>query len=195
MAMRTPVGDTLTLVQKAFFVVVDEGSLDCSLIRLVEREPQTVPVGGHAELLELGQDDAPVLVLPLPDAADKLLSPKPFLGQSLFLDLALDDRLRGNAGVVHPWQPERLEPLHALVTDSDVLERHIESVADMQIPRNIGGRHHDNEWCSVRVGLRVKSLLTEPQTIDLFLVLCCFVQRIQFDWSHQSSLHDGICPV
>src|SRR5664280_1179314 len=38
----------------------------------------------------------------------------------------------------------------------------------------------------------MKSRLVEPQTVDLFLVLLCFVERIQFYWSHYSSLHGSI---
>src|SRR5659263_562881 len=137
------------------------GSWPRAPMRFVKCEAQTVPVGRDAELLELGQDDASVLLFPLPDATHEFVAPKSFLCQPLFLDLTLDDCLCGDAGVIHARQPQSLEPLPAIVPDRDVLECHIESVSDVQVPSDIGWRHHDDEWCSVGVGLRMKSRLAE----------------------------------
>ena len=60
--------------------------------------------------------------------------------QLLFHQLALDDHLRGNAGMVHAGLPEHVLAAHALEADHDVLQRIVQRVAHMQRARHIRRR-------------------------------------------------------
>ena len=65
------------------------------------------------------------------------------------LEVALDDHLRRDAGMVDAGHPENGASLHAPPAAEDVLERAAERVTDVQPPRDVGRRNHD------RVGLGV----------------------------------------
>ncbi len=41
--------------------------------------------------------------------------------------------------------PDRLKPPHALVADEGVLQGVVQGVAHVQAPRDVGGRHEDDE--------------------------------------------------
>ena len=60
------------------------------------------------------------LVLPLPDPLDERLAAEVVAGLALLGQLALDDVLGGDAGVVHAGQPQRLVALHALAAGEGV---------------------------------------------------------------------------
>jgi ribosomal protein S18 acetylase RimI-like enzyme len=70
-------------------------------------------------------------------------------GQALLGELALDDVLRRDAGVVHAGQPERVVPLHPAAPDQDVLDGVVERVADVQRAGDVRRRDHD----AVRLGV------------------------------------------
>ncbi len=55
----------------------------------------------------------------------------------------LDDRLRGDAGVIGAGHPERLEALHPFLADEDVLERVVQSVAEVQRAGHVRRRDDD----------------------------------------------------
>ena len=105
----------------------------------VHGEPLTVPVDTVAEAAHLAEDPAAVLLLPLPDALDELLAAEVVPGLALLGELLLDLVLRGDAGVVHAGQPQRLVPLHALAAGEGVHERVLEGVAQVQGPVTFGG--------------------------------------------------------
>ena len=59
--------------------------------------------------------------------------------------LALDDHLRGDAGMVRARLPEHVLAAHALEADEDVLERVVQRVADVQRAGDVGRRDDDRE--------------------------------------------------
>src|SRR5678810_976440 len=94
----------------------------------VHREALADPVAGGPEALELADDGAARLLLPLPHPGDEGLAPEVLLGLALLLELPLDHVLRRDARVVGPRHPERVVAVHPLVTDQDVLERVVQRV-------------------------------------------------------------------
>ena len=61
----------------------------------------------------------------------------------LLAELTFHHDLGGDARVVHPRHPERLEPSHPRPTDQDVLQGPSERMADVQATRDVRGRDHD----------------------------------------------------
>ncbi len=93
------------------------------------------PVDAVAEAAHLAEDLAAGLGLPLPDALDERLAAEVVAGLALLGQLALDDVLGGDAGVVHAGQPQRLVALHAPAAGQGVDERVLEGVAQVQATR------------------------------------------------------------
>src|SRR5690606_40301032 len=85
-----------------------------------------------AELAHLAEDLAARLFLPLPDALDERLAAQVVAGQALLGELALDDVLGGDAGVVHAGQPERLVAEHPGAPGQGGLDGVVERVADVE---------------------------------------------------------------
>ena len=59
--------------------------------------------------------------------------------------LAFDDHLRGDAGMVHAGLPQHVLAAHALEADQDVLQRVVERVAHMQRAGDVRRRDDDGE--------------------------------------------------
>ena len=62
----TPVNDTGTLVDIAFFVHLHEYFGDCLVTALIHGETLSVPVAGRAQLFQLTNNTSAVFLLPLP---------------------------------------------------------------------------------------------------------------------------------
>ena len=91
-------------------------------------------------------------LLPLPDALDELFAAEivpAFL--FFFQQPPLDDRLRGDAGMIGAGHPQRVEALHPLEADQDVLQRVVQRVAQMQRAGDVRRRDDD------RIGLAAGS--------------------------------------
>ncbi len=132
---------------------VDEHLADGGAQPLVHGETLARPVGGGAEALQLIDDGAAAFGLPFPDARQELLAAH-FAPTELlpFHQLALDDHLGGDAGVVGARLPQGVAALHTVIADQDVLERVVERVPDMERPRDVGGRDDDGEAVGARPG-------------------------------------------
>ena len=122
------------------------------------------PVAAAAHLLELAEDAGFVLVLPLPDALDQPLAAQ-VVPRLLFLleQPPLDHRLRGDAGVIGAGHPERVEALHPLHADEDVLQRVVERVAEVQRAGHVRRRDDDRERRPRVVGLGVEIAALFPE--------------------------------
>src|SRR5207245_10802137 len=60
-------------------------------------------------------------------------------------ELPLEDHVNGDARVVGPREPQRVEAVHALHPHEHVLERHVERVAPVQRPGHVRRWHDDRE--------------------------------------------------
>jgi hypothetical protein len=76
---------------------------------------------------------------------DEVLAAQVVAAQAGFLQLALHDDLRGDAGVVRPRHPQRVVAPHAVVAGQRVHDRLVERVAHVQRARHVGRRQLDAE--------------------------------------------------
>ena len=97
--------------------------------------------------------------------SDKLVAPKIVAGQAFFLQFFLDDVLRRDAGMIHSWQPQCVETLHALAADNHVVNRVVEHVTHVQRTGHIWRRHDENETAGAGVGVCAKISPRFPQLI------------------------------
>ncbi len=169
-AVRAPVDNAAALVDQALFVEVDKHLAHGLRAALVHCEAFALPVAGRAQLFQLRDDAAAVLVFPVPNPLEELFAPEVVAGQ-LFVDaqafLYLD--LGRNARVVGAWHPQRRIALHPLEADQDVLERFVEGVPHVQLPGDVRGRDYDGKRLFGFVGLGVEEAVFFPEPVKRFL--------------------------
>ena len=167
---RVPIDQPLAAIDFAFLEEVEKRFAHRPRADLVERESGPLPVATTAHLLQLADDAGFVVVLPLPDAFDE-----PFAAQFVPAELLLaeqpplDDRLRGDAGMIGARHPKGLEPLHPFLADEDVLERVVQGVAKVQGPGHVGRRDDDGIRLAERVRLAMEKALLLPERIPACL--------------------------
>ena len=77
----------------------------------------------------------------------------------------LDDRLRGDAGVIGAGHPQGVVALHPLQADEDVLQRVVQRVAQVQRAGDVRRRNDDREGLAASwIGLAVKVAALDPRT-------------------------------
>ncbi len=153
--LRVPVDETLVLVDQAFLVERDEDFENGLRKALVHGEALARPVAGGAEALQLVEDQAARFGLPLPDLVDEGVAAHVAAARLLPLhQLALDDHLRGDAGMVHARLPEHVLAAHALEPDHDVLQRVVQRMAHMQRAGHVRRRDDDREGLGAGLGVR-----------------------------------------
>ena len=164
-AARTPVHDVLAAIDQPFFIQADEGLAHRARHALVHGEVLARPVHRSAEPLHLLQDDAAVVLLPVPDARDERFAAHVAAVLALGGELALHHQLGGDAGVVGARQPQRAQPLHALPADDDVDLGVLQHVAHVQVAGDIGRRqgHREGGLVAGSAGrFHVKQLFVDP---------------------------------
>ena len=83
-------------------------------------------------------DGAAILLAPLPNTTKQFFATEIVTGLSLLgPDLFFDHRLSRDSCVVGAGHPKGVEPIHALVTDQDILQGVIQSMPNMQFPGDI----------------------------------------------------------
>ena len=164
-----PVHHPLTEVDITLAVPLAEDIHDGIHVRLVHREAQPAPVVRTAKTLHLANDTVAVLLLPFPDALDKLLTPEVLAGQPFGRDTLLDNRLRGDASVVGPRKDEDVVAKHPLPAPKRIHNRVIERMADMQRTRDVWWRNRDAvRWPpGTQIWLRVKTPCLQPSLINV----------------------------
>ena len=143
--LRVPVHEALVAVDQTLFVQVDE-HLDHGAGEMrVHRELLAAPVHRTAETAELAGDLAAAFRLPLPHLVDEVLAA--VIGALVLprLQLAFDDHLRCDAGMVHADDPQSILAAKALVADEDVLQRVVKRMADVQRAGDVRRRVDDRE--------------------------------------------------
>ena len=164
---RVPVHQPLVFVDQPFAVQLDEHLHDRARQALVHREAFARPVAGSAEPLQLIDDDAAALRLPLPDTFEEFgaahVAPARLLP---FHQLPLDHHLGRDAGMVGAGLPQHVAAAHALEAAENVLQRVVQRVAHMQRARHVRRRDHDGERRGVfsfrAAGLERAALLPDP---------------------------------
>ena len=111
----------------------------------------------------LDRDAVALRFLPRPDAPEELLAAQVVARLALlFLQLALDHHLRGDAGVVDARQPTDVVPAHPFVPGEHVLHGGGERVTQMQRSGDVGRRLDDGERRLVADVLRAEKTLFFP---------------------------------
>ena len=164
---RVPVDQPLAAIDQPLAEQVEERAAHRAGADVVQRESGPPPIAAAAHLLQLAQDAALVLFLPLPDPPDQLFAAQVVARQVLlFLQPPLDDRLRGDAGVVRARHPQRLEALHAFHADQDVLQGVVQGVPQVQRTGDVGRRDHDRERRPAAIGFGLEESLRLPPGVQ-----------------------------
>ncbi len=150
-----PVHQPLVFVDQPVAMQFDEHFHDGPRQALVHGETLARPVAGGAQPLQLVDDDAAALVLPLPDALEEFLPPHLAAAGLLALhQLPLHHHLGRDAGMIGAGLPQHVAAAHPLEAAEDVLQGVVERMPHVQRARHVRRRDHDGE------GLRVAPLRT-----------------------------------
>lgn len=138
-----PVHEALAAIDEALIMQSHEYFGDRVRHTLIHRETITTPGQRRTHAFQLVADLPARLILPFPDAPDELVAPEIFARTALGVQLAFDNHLSRDTGVVHARLPERIAPQHPVVAGKRVHDRILKRVAHMQRARDIGRRNHD----------------------------------------------------
>ena len=155
--LRVPVDEPLAAVDEPLLVELHEGLGHDLRESFVHREVGARPVDRVAEPAHLVQDRAAGVLLPVPHLLDERLAPHRAAIDAVGLELAFDDDLCGDPGVVSARQPQRVEARHAVIAGQRVHDRVVEPVPHVQQAGDVGRRQLDREggprW--IKAGLEV----------------------------------------
>ena len=165
-------------VYLAFVVEVDEDLDDALGADLVHGEACAVPVARGSQLAQLLEDDAPVLLLPLPRVAQELFAREARLVDTLGLELGNNLRLGGYRGVVGTRNPAGVLALLAGAAHQHILKRVVEHVAHVEHTGHVW-RRYDYGVGFAGVGLRMEKFVVDPILVPLrfdllWRVLVCY---------------------
>ena len=155
--MGTPVHDALAAVDHLVVVPVHEDLADGLGVLRAHRELLVVEVHRAAHALDLLDDDAAVLLLPLLAGLEELLAADGAAVDALLLELFVDLGLGGDAGVVRAHDPAGAVAAHAGIADVGVLDGVIEGVAHVEHAGDVGGR--DDDGAVALAGLALAALV------------------------------------
>ncbi len=165
-----PVHHAHAAVDAALFVEIAEDAQHAFGAGLVHREDRAVPVARGAQLAQLPEDHAAVLLLPLPGVAQELLARERRLLDALLPEARHDLGLGGDRRMVHARHPAGVLAFHARAAHQHVLQRVVEHVAHVEHARDVGRRNDDRVGFAF-VGLRVEQPVLGPVVVPLRLDL------------------------
>ena len=142
-AVGAPVHDTLATVDEAVVVPVAEDLAHRLGVAGVHGEALALKVDRAAHALDLVDDDAAVLMRPVPAGVDELLAADLEARDALGLELLVHLGLGRDAGVVGTEDPAGGVALHAVVTNDGVLDGVVEGVAHVEHARDVGRGNGD----------------------------------------------------
>ena len=167
-AVGAPVDDALAAVDQTIVVPVAEDLTHGLGVILVHGEALVVEVDGAAHALDLLDDDAAVLVGPIPASVDKLVATDLQAADALALEFLVDLGLRSDTGVVGAEHPARGLAAHAGHTDDGVLDGVVGGVAHVELAGHVGRRNGDGAVAHALAALVVAAV--EPLLQDRRLV-------------------------
>lgn len=122
-----------------------------------------VEVDRAAHTLDLLDDDAAVLVGPIPASVDKLIAADLQATDALALELLVDLGLRGDTSVVGAEHPARGLAAHAGHADDSVLDGVVGGVTHVELAGYIGRRNGDGAVAHALAALIVAAV--EPTSV------------------------------
>ena len=176
LSLRVPVHHAQSAVDESLVVEVAE-HLDHAFATLfVHGERSAAPVAACAQTAELLQDDAAVLVGPVPGVLQKFVASKVAFANALLRQAVHHLRLSGDRSVVGARHPARVLALHAGAAHQNVLDCFVEHVAHVQHASHVWRWNHDGVWLTL-VGNRLKQVVVCPILVpfifNLFWVVLC----------------------
>ena len=168
LGLRVPVDHAYAAIDESLLVEIDKDMDDALRPLLVHREGRAVPVAGGAETAQLLEDDATVLVGPVPGMAEKLLTGEVALLDALLGQSCDDLGLRGDARMVRARHPAGVLSLHARAAHEDILNGVVEHVAHVEHTRHVG-RRDDHRVGLSPVGPAAEELVVQPILIPFRL--------------------------
>ncbi len=150
-----PVDHAHAAIDPTLVEQVAEDLYDALAACVVHREACALPVARGAQLAQLFEDYASVLLLPLPCVGEELLARERRLVYALGFELGDDLGFGGYRGVVGARHPAGVLSLHARATHQNILQRVVEHVSHVKHARDVG-RRNDYRVRFALVGLRVK---------------------------------------
>ena len=142
---RVPVDEAFAAIDQALFIQAYEHVAHGGRHFVVHREVFARPVDRRAEAAHLIRDGRAGLLLPFPDAFDEFFAAEVMARDALGVQLAFDDDLRGDTGVVGARHPQGVFAEHAVIAGEAVHDRLVEGVAHVQGARDVRRRQLDRE--------------------------------------------------
>ena len=174
-----PVYHAHTAVDQALVVQIDKHLDNALAAGFIHGESGAVPVARSAELAQLLEDDATVLLGPRPGVLEELLAGEVGLFDALRGEFVHHLGFGGDRSVVGTGHPESILALHARAADEDILDCVVEHVPHVKHTGYIRRRDNDSVGFAL-IGNRFKQLVVQPIFIPLSLNLGGVVLGCQF---------------
>ena len=162
LATRTPVDEIFPAKDQTFLIQAHECFAYGPGKIWVHRKMLARPVTARADTLQLPDDRATVLLLPGPNVFEELLAPDLAPLDALFAEMAFDEHLRGDAGVVGAGQPEHIVSQHPPPSHTDIGLRDFIHVPHVERAGHIGRRNHQRIGRFVALGRGDKEFFVYP---------------------------------
>ena len=177
LGLRVPVDHAHATIDESLLVEVAEYVDNGTRAGLVHGEGSAVPVAAGTELAELLEDDAAVLVSPVPSVLEELIASKVCLLDTLLGEAVNHLSLGSDTGVVGTRYPASVLALHACTANENILDSIVEHVSHVEHTRYVWWR--DNHRIRfTTIWLRAEKLVVEPVLIPftfhcLWIVFTC----------------------
>ena len=142
LGLRVPVHHAHATVDEAFVIEVAEHLDDTLAPDLVHGKGRAVPVARSAQTAQLLQDDAAVLMGPVPGMLQKFLTRQVALLDALLGQAVHHLGFCGYRGMVGARHPACILAFHTGAAHQYVLYRLVQHVAHVQDARHVGRRYH-----------------------------------------------------
>ena len=167
-AVGAPVDDALAAIDQTVVVPVAEDLAHGLGIVLVHGKALVIEVDGATHALDLLDDDAAVLVGPVPAGVDELVATDFQAADALALELLVDLSLRSDTGMVGAEHPARGLTAHTSHTNDGVLDGVVGGMAHVELAGHVGRRNGDGAVAHALTALVVAAV--EPLLQDRRLV-------------------------
>ena len=168
--LGVPIDHAHSAVDVALVVEVHEYVDDPLRAGLVHGEGRAVPVAARSQAAQLLEDDAAVLVCPVPCMLDELVARQVGLLDALLGKLVHHLGLSGDGCVVGAGHPAGVLALHAGAAHENILNCVVEHVTHVEDTRHVGRRNHDGVGLTL-VGLATEQFVVEPVLVPFRLNL------------------------
>ena len=142
LCLRIPVDHTYATINQSLVIKVAEYVDDGTGTSLVHGERSAVPVAASTEAAQLLEDDATMLVSPVPSMLQEFLTSEVSLLDALLSEAIYHLSLSCDAGVVCARNPTSVLALHASATNEDVLDCIVEHVTHVEHTSHIRWRNN-----------------------------------------------------